>query len=185
MKDIIESFFDISAQTKIKSKEALREDIINLATIFHNTFKNGGKVIVFGNGGCSGIAEEMAASFIGRFKSGKEAKHVLSLSSNTAMLTTLANDFGFENIYKRQLEGILNKEDIVIGISTSGNSKNIVKAMEYAKNENAFTVSWTGKGGGQLKEISDFTLLVPSNQPSHIESVLKDISAIICKLIED
>jgi D-sedoheptulose 7-phosphate isomerase len=139
---------------------------------------------VFGNGGCSSIAQLMEAAFVGRYKSEKLSRSFISLSSDATVLTTLANDFGFENIYKKQLVAHLTPEDCVIGLSTSGNSQNVLNGIAYAKDQKAITIGMTGMTGGKLKDVADLCIRVPSNNPSFIEAVMSSIYSIICKTIE-
>lgn len=183
-KELIQTSFDETLSTANKCKSTLVEDLLNLIDLFENTFKNGNKVLVFGNGGCAGVANQMVAAFIGRFKSGKEGKPVLSLSSNPDLITTLSNDYGFENIYKKQVEVYANKKDLVIGLSTSGNSANVVKGIEEAKAKGAYTVGITGEAGGKLKEITDSIIRVPSKKPTQIENAMAEINSILCKALD-
>lgn len=176
----------------IDSDERIGKDSIDyiysatneMLEIFKNTFNRGGKVIIFGNGGCAGIANQTESAFIGRYKSGKNARPVLSLCSNSITITTLANDFGYENIFLKQLEGFATKLDTVIGMSASGNSKNVVRGIEFAKQNSILTVAYTGKRGGKLKEIADILISVPSEQPSIIEDSFSIINSIICKTLD-
>jgi len=162
--------------------EVLTEKIIELVEVYKRTFNDGHKIIVFGNGGCAGIAQQMTAAFTGRFKSGKTARPVLCLCADASHITTLSNDYGFENIFVKQLEAFLNEGDVVVGLSTSGNSVNVVKGIEYAKEKGAFTIAFTGDKGGKLNSAADFVLKVSSTQPSHIESTFSVVNALLCKL---
>jgi len=184
MKGTIQDFFKEDIRVKQESIEALTEKIMELAALFEKTFNDGHKIIVFGNGGCAGIAQQMTAAFTGRFKSGKTARPVLCLCADASHITTLSNDYGFENIFVKQLEAFLKEGDVVVGLSTSGNSANVVKGMEYAKEKGAFTIGFTGEKGGKLNSIADFLLKVPSTQPSHIESTFSVVNALLCKLID-
>ncbi|GMG95462.1 D-sedoheptulose-7-phosphate isomerase [Tepidimicrobium xylanilyticum] len=183
-KSLIVNFLDETKNTSERCKSVLVEDIVKLADLFEKTFENGNRVIAFGNGGCAGVANIMAASFIGRFKSGKEGRPVLSLSSNADIITTLSNDYGFENIYKKQVEVYALKNDLVIGLSTSGNSVNVINGIEEAKAKGAYTVAITGESGGKLKEIVDFIIKIPSRQPTQIENVMAEINSILCKVLK-
>lgn len=176
----------------INSDERISKDSIDyiysttneMLEIFRDTFNKGGKVIIFGNGGCAGIANQTESAFIGRYKSGKIARPVLSLCSNSIAITTLANDFGFENIFSKQLEAFATQLDTVIGMSTSGNSKNVVRGIEFAKQNSIMTVAYTGEKGGKLKEIADILISTPSEQPSIIEDLFSIINSIICKTLD-
>lgn len=183
-KELILTSFDETENTSKKCKLALMEDLLNLVDLFENTFKNGNKVLIFGNGGCAGVANQMVAAFIGRFKSGKESKPVISLSSNPDLITTLSNDYGYENIYKKQVEAYANENDLVIGLSTSGNSANVVKGIEEGKLKGAYTIGITGEGGGKLKKIADFIIRIPSKKPTQIENTMAEINSILCKALD-
>jgi D-sedoheptulose 7-phosphate isomerase len=184
MKMFIYRFFQEDIEVKEKSRELLADKIIELADILDKSFQRGNRVFVFGNGGCAGIAQQMAAAFIGRFKSGKKPKPVLCLSSQASMITSIVNDYGFDQVFKRQLEGLMQEGDVVIGFSTSGNSKNVIEGLKYAREKGAFTVALTGESGGRLMDEADFIIKVPSSQPTHIESTFACISAILCNLID-
>lgn len=183
-KDLILTSFNETKNTAERCISTLVEDIVKLADLFEKTFESGKKVIVFGNGGCAGVANIMAASFIGRFKSGKEGRPVLSLSSNADIITTLSNDYGFENLYKKQVEAYVVENDLVIGLSTSGNSVNVVNGIEEAKAKGAYTIAITGEGGGKLEGIVDFIIKIPSKQPTQIENVMGEINSILCKMLK-
>jgi len=178
MKEFIDEYFAEYEEVVIQSRKRLTDDIIQLKEILIKTLDSGKKVYVFGNGGCSSIAQLMEAAFVGRYKSEKLSRSFISLSSDATVLTTLANDFGFENIYKKQLVAHLTPEDCVIGLSTSGNSQNVLNGIAYAKDQKAITI------GGKLKDVADLCIRVPSNNPSFIEAVMSSIYSIICKTIE-
>lgn len=183
-KDFIIISFTDSTITSEKCKENLAEDLLKLMDLFEETFQNGNNVLIFGNGGCTGVANQMVAAFIGRYKSGKEGRPVLSLSSSPDLLTTLANDYGFEKVYRKQVEVYANKKDIVIGLSTSGNSVNVLDGIEAAKNKGAYTVGITGDDGGKLKEIVDFIIRIPSKKLTQIENAMAEVNSILCKALE-
>lgn len=183
-KELIMTSFNATENTSKECKSTLMDDLLKLMDLFEKTFESGNKVLVFGNGGCAGVANQMVAAFIGRFKSGKEGKPVLSLSSNSDLITTLSNDYGFENIYKKQVEVYANKNDLVIGLSASGNSANVVKGIEEGKLKGAYTVGITGESGGKLKEIVDFIIRIPSKKPTQIENTMAEINSILCKALD-
>lgn len=182
--NLIINSLDNTREVSEKSKEKILQDLLELIDLLEKAFKNKNKVMIFGNGGCAGVANQMVAAFIGRFKSGKEGRPVLSLSSNPDLITTLANDYGFENIYGKQVEVYANKDDIVIGLSTSGNSLNVLNGIEAAKLRGAYTVGITGEEGGSLKEIADFIIKIPSKKPTQIENTMSEINSILCKTLE-
>ena len=167
-----------------KTKSTLSKDIMGLINEFEETFERGNKVFVFGNGGCAGVAQQMASAFIGRFKSGKPSRPVISLSSDASLITALCNDYGFENIYKKQVEAYVKEGDLVIGLTASGNSLNVLNAVEKAKEIGAKTLGITGESGGKLKDICHCIIRIPSGNPTFIEDIMAEINSILCKTID-
>lgn len=149
------------------------------------SYKNGGKVIVCGNGSSACQAQDMSANLINRFKVNRKPIECLDLTSNTAVLTSIANDFGFENIFSRQIEAYAKKSDVLIGISTSGNSANVINAIKKAKGLGCYTIALSGKGGGKLKEISDISLIAKAEETFKIQEEHLSIIHSICEKVED
>ena len=148
------------------------------------TFKSGGKVLWFGNGGSAADAQHLAAEFSGRFLRERRGLHSESLSVNTSALTAIANDFGYEHVFERQMESFAAAGDVVVGITTSGSSRNIVLALEEAKRRGAVTVAFTGNGGGQAAQIADLSLIGPDGYSAIIQEVHITLGHIICDLVE-
>lgn len=148
-------------------------------------YKKKGKVLVFGNGGSAADAQHLVAELVGRFKKERKALAAISLNTNVSTITALGNDYSFDIIFARQLEALAQKEDIVIGISTSGNSKNVLEAFEVAKKIGCITVGLTGKDGGKIKDKVDYCLRVPSNNTPRIQEMHIVIIHIICSLVEE
>lgn len=153
-------------------------------TIIH-CLKKGGKVILFGNGGSAADSQHIAAELVGRFKKDRAALSAVSLTTNTSVLTALANDYGYESVFVKQLEAIAKKEDVAIGISTSGRAKNVLKAVQEAKKLGLKTISLTGKDGGELSKITDISIIVPSNITARIQEAHITIGHIVCELVEE
>lgn len=176
-------------QESIKIKEDLINTSLNDIKIISGeiiaTLRNGGKVILFGNGGSASDAQHIAAELIGRFKKDRRALPAIALSSNTSILTCLGNDYGFEKIFSRQIEAIGRSEDIAIGISTSGKSKNVILAIKEAKKLGMKTISFTGSNGGELANLTDFKIIIPSKETPRIQEAHITIAHIICELVED
>jgi len=177
--------------TSIVVKQQILEDADLLATIekvieiITQSFKNGNKVLFCGNGGSAADAQHLAAEFSGRFYKDRTALPAEALHCNTSYLTAVANDYSFDSIYSRIVEGIGNKGDVLVGLSTSGNSANIVKAFEAAGKKEMITVGFTGTTGGVLKAYSDYLLNVPSADTPRIQESHIMIGHIICQIVEE
>tara|TARA_B100000953_G_C17798486_1_gene351307 strand:- start:194 stop:619 length:426 start_codon:yes stop_codon:yes gene_type:complete len=138
-----------------------------------------------GNGGSAGDAQHIAAELVGRFKKERKAMPALALTVDTSSLTALGNDYGFDTIFERQVEALANKNDTVIGISTSGNSENVVRAVNKANSIGAFTIGLLGNDGGKLKDAVNLPIIIPSNDTARIQEVHITIGHIICEIIEE
>jgi D-sedoheptulose 7-phosphate isomerase len=149
--------------------------------------KKKGKILLAGNGGSAGDAQHIAAEFIGRFKTERRALPAIALTTDTSILTAVGNDYGYEEIFSRQVEGLCLSEDCFIGISTSGNSPNIIKAFSKAKEIGALTIGITGGTGGKMKkikELCDHIFIVPSNDTARIQEMHIFAGHAICELID-
>jgi D-sedoheptulose 7-phosphate isomerase len=174
----------------IKVKQTLMGDahliaqIDTVVKVITTAFQNGNSVYFAGNGGSAADAQHLAAEFSGRFYKDRKALPSEALHCNTSYLTAVANDYSYEVIYARLIEGITKPGDVLVGISTSGNSGNIVKAFEMAKTKQVVTIGFTGDKGGKMKEISDFLINVPSNDTPRIQESHILVGHIICELVE-
>jgi len=174
----------------IKVKQTLLGDLSLIAQIdtvvkvITTAFQNGNSVYFAGNGGSAADAQHLAAEFSGRFYKDRKALPSEALHCNTSYLTAVANDYSYEVIYARLIEGITKPGDVLVGISTSGNSGNIVKAFEMAKTKQVVTIGFTGDKGGKMKEISDYLINVPSNDTPRIQESHILVGHIICELVE-
>ena len=160
------------------------ELIANISSLLIAAFRSGHKLFLFGNGGSASDAEHIATELSGRFKLERPSLPALSLTANTSTLTAIANDYGFEMLFSRQLEGLATTGDVVIGISTSGNSPNVINGLKFAKSIGATTIAMTGKSGGRLKEIADFCLCISSDDTPRIQEAHILIGHILCDLVE-
>ena len=147
--------------------------VIAVSEILFDRLKKGGKLITFGNGGSAADAQHFAAEFSGRFMKERKSFPAVALTTNSSSLTAIGNDYDFSKVFSRQLEGLCSKDDFVVGISTSGNSPNIVEGIRRAKLAGAYTLALTGRDGGMIKNIADYCIKVNSNstpiiQESHI-----------------
>jgi len=148
------------------------------------SYKKGGKILVCGNGGSAADSQHMAGEFLNRFKMERPPLPCLALSTDTSTLTAISNDYNFDEVFSKQVQAHGNPLDIFIGISTSGNSKNIIRAVEVAKEKNIFTICLLGKDGGILKKKCDLPIIVPSNDTPRIQESHILIIHILCETVE-
>ncbi len=182
IKQLINNSIEVKQQLLADEKlMSVIEESISLITL---AFRNGNKVLFCGNGGSAADAQHLAAEFSGRFYIDRPALPAEALHCNTSYLTAVANDYSYDLIYARLLQGIGNKGDVLIGLSTSGNSKNIIKAFEVAKEKGMITIGFTGATGGSIKNSSDYLLNVPSTDTPRIQECHMLAGHIICQLVE-
>jgi len=162
----------------------LHKDILSVVDVICESFQRGNRVVFCGNGGSAADAQHLAAELSGRFYKDRKALPAEALHCNTSYLTAVANDYDYDSIYSRLVDGTMGYGDVLIGISTSGNSTNIVKAFEVANQKNITTISLTGSDGGLLKSISDYCLRVPSTDTPRVQEVHILIGHIICEFVE-
>ncbi len=174
----------ILVKQSLLSNTALLEQIAGVVDAVTIAFNNGHKVQFCGNGGSAADAQHLAAEFSGRFYKNRTALPSDALHCNSSYLTAVANDYGYDEVYSRLVEGTMQSGDILIGLSTSGNSPNIVKAFETARAKKIITVGFTGNGGGKLGELSHFLLDIPSKNTPRIQESHIMIGHIICELVE-
>ncbi len=165
------------AESKIRDIEVMVKLIIT-------AYRAGGKVVLFGNGGSAADAQHIACELVGQFALKRQAFPAIALTTNTSTLTAVANDYGYNAVFSRQVEALVNEKDVVVGISTSGDSPNVVEAIEMAKKKGARTIGLTGGNGGKLAEVADLVLIVPSDSTPRIQEVHITIGHIICELVE-
>jgi D-sedoheptulose 7-phosphate isomerase len=168
----------------IKYLQSEAKLLIAIAGELTRAFSHGHKVLIFGNGGSAADAQHIAAELTGKFYLDRRPLPAIALTVNTSSLTAIANDYGYDRIFVRQLQSLVNSGDVVIGISTSGNSHNVVLAMEEARRGGAVTVAFTGRGG-QIKEITDYALCIPSGDTPRIQEAHITAGHIICYLVEE
>ena len=174
----------IQVKQSLLNNTALLEQIAVVVDAVTTAFKNGHKVQFCGNGGSAADAQHLAAEFSGRFYKNRKALPSDALHCNSSYLTAVSNDYGYDEVYSRLVEGTMQSGDILMGLSTSGNSPNIVKAFETARAKNIITVGFTGNGGGKLGELSHFLLDIPSKNTPRIQESHIMIGHIICELVE-
>jgi D-sedoheptulose 7-phosphate isomerase len=174
-----------------KHKEALElleangKAIAEIAKLFLSCLERKAKLIFMGNGGSAADASHLAAEFTGRFKKNRKALPALSLSTNIPTLTAIGNDFGFDEIFVRQIESLAKVDDLVVGISTSGNSANVLKAIMKTKKLGIKTVGFLGRDGGKIKDYVDMALIIPSFDTPRIQEMHILVGHIICEIVEE
>jgi D-sedoheptulose 7-phosphate isomerase len=167
-----------------KTKELLPQ-IKEVANLVANALKNGNKVLLFGNGGSAADAQHIAAELTGRYKSERKALPAIALTTDTSALTAISNDYGYNSVFTRQLEAFASSGDIAIGISTSGNSSNVINALKLAKDKGCICIGLSGKDGGEMNELCDINLIVPSSNTPRIQEMHIFIGHSICQIVDD
>jgi D-sedoheptulose 7-phosphate isomerase len=183
IKELIQT--SITTKQQLLQNENLLEVVNNVTELIVSAFKNGNSVYFCGNGGSAADAQHLAAEFSGRFYKDRKALPAEALHCNTSYLTAVANDYSFDLIYARLIQGIGKPGDILIGLSTSGNSKNVIQAFETAREKNMITVGFTGESGGNMKASSDHLVNVPSTDTPRIQECHMLLGHIICQLVEE
>ncbi|MBS1621482.1 MAG: D-sedoheptulose 7-phosphate isomerase [Bacteroidetes bacterium] len=183
IKDIISS--SIKVKQQVLDSDELHSVISKTVDLIVAAFKNGKRVYFCGNGGSAADAQHLAAEFSGRFYTDRKALPAEALHCNTSYLTAVANDYSFDVIYSRMIDGIGEAGDVLIGLSTSGNSKNILNAFETAHSKKITTVGFTGASGGKIKSTSDYLINIPSTDTPRIQESHIMIGHIICQLVEE
>lgn len=187
MSSQIKSIISASIEVKqaILGDETMIQRLSDVSQLVTTAFKNGNKVLFCGNGGSAADAQHLAAEFSGRFYTDRDALPAEALHVNTSYLTAVANDYSYDVVYARLVKGIGNKGDVLIGLSTSGNSKNIMEAFKVAKEKGMITIGFTGATGGSMKELSDYLFNVPSKDTPRIQESHIMLGHIICQLVEE
>ncbi|HEY6978245.1 MAG TPA: D-sedoheptulose 7-phosphate isomerase [Chitinophagaceae bacterium] len=183
IKSIIRS--SIAVKEKLLQDETLQKKIVDVVEVIATAFNNGKKVLFCGNGGSAADAQHLAAEFSGRFYKDRKALPSEALHCNTSYLTAVANDYSYDVIYSRIVDGIGVSGDVLVGLSTSGNSGNVVKAFKTAKEKNMITIGFTGETGGKMKALSDYLFDVPSKDTPRIQESHIMLGHIICELVEE
>lgn len=183
MQNEIKSMIQESIETK-RLTQALAPQIEKVVKLIVNALKNNKKILIAGNGGSATMSSHIAAEFVGRYKIERKGLPAISLTSDLAAITAIGNDYGFDSIFERQLEALAKSDDIFIALSTSGNSKNLIKAVEAAKRLNVHVVGLLGKDGGKLKNTSNVEIIIPSDNTPRIQETHLMILHIICELVD-
>ena len=183
MKKIIEESISESARI-INNSVTLSGNIEKSILEITKTLKNGKKIVLFGNGGSAADAQHIAAEFIGKFNFNRSSLPALALTSNSSILTSISNDYSFDVVFSRQCESLVKKGDVVIGISTSGNSKNVFNGLKVCKTIGVTTIGLLGNNGGIIKNIVDIPITVESSSTSNIQEAHRVIYHTICEIVE-
>lgn len=173
-----------SSLKSIKDLDQVFNEINESINIITKCLKNGNKIVLFGNGGSAADAQHIAAELIGKFNIERRSYPAIALTSNSSIITALSNDYSFDVSFSRQCESLVNKNDVVIGISTSGNSMNVKKALITSKKKGATTIGLLGNGGGSIKKITDISIIVNSKSTPRIQEAHRVIYHIICEMVE-
>lgn len=182
IKSIIQSSIDV--KSNLLANKVLIETIESITEAITKAFSAGNKVLFCGNGGSAADAQHLAAEFSGRFYTDRDALPSEALHCNTSYLTAVANDYGYDVVYSRIIKGIGKPGDVLVGLSTSGNSVNIIKAMEVAQQIGMITVAFTGASGGKLKSLCQYVVNVPSTDTPRIQESHIMVGHIMCELVE-
>ncbi|MDK2741428.1 MAG: D-sedoheptulose 7-phosphate isomerase [Nitrospira sp.] len=185
MQTLVLTAFADSANVKQQFAREYADRIVEVATLIAQAFRNGNKVLLFGNGGSSTDAAHIAAEFVGRYKRDRVPLPAIALATDIAAITCIANDYGYEELFARQVRAHGRPGDIAIGISTSGNSPNVLKGIAAARECGLTTVAWTGATGSQLAGLVDYPFVVPSTVTSRIQESHITLGHVLCELVED
>ncbi|MCX5696104.1 MAG: D-sedoheptulose 7-phosphate isomerase [Candidatus Omnitrophica bacterium] len=185
MRERVKEIILESIQVKEELLKSEVSAILKISAAIIESLRKGGKLIIFGNGGSASDAQHIAAELVGRFKKDRPALGAIALTANTSVITALANDFGYEVVFARQIEALAGKFDVALGISTSGRAKNVALGFKQAKKMGLKTIALTGGDGGEIVKLADISLIVPSSVTARIQEAHIVIGHIICELIEE
>jgi len=185
MKTTILNEFNSHLDTIQKVIGNLSDDLQIASLLAVDTLKQGNKILLCGNGGSAADAQHISAELTGRYKVERKGLAGIALTTDTSALTAIGNDYGYDRVFDRQLEALANKGDLLIGISTSGNSKNILSALKLAKEIGCKTIGFSGNGGGLMNELCDINLVVPSDNTPRIQEMHILFGHTICQIIDD
>ncbi len=183
IREIIQASVDV--KTKVLADEQLLKTVMDCVNVIVSAFEKGNKVLFCGNGGSASDAQHLAAEFSGRFYTDRNALPAEALHCNTSYLTAVANDYGYDVVYSRLVNGIGNRGDVLVGLTTSGNSRNIIAAFETAKEKEMVTIAFTGESGGEIKAHTDLLINIPSDDTPRIQECHITLGHIICQLVEE
>ena len=184
MLDIIKKEFRSHLQTINLCLDHMEDDILKASKIVIEALDRGNKILLCGNGGSAADAQHIAAELTGRYKIERKGLAGIALTTDTSAITAIGNDYGYDRIFDRQCEALANKGDVLIGISTSGNSKNVINALKLAQEMGCKTIGFSGRDGGAMDKICDINLIVPSNDTPRIQEMHILFGHTICQLVD-
>ena len=185
VKQTIKDEFSSHLETINKVIETMEDNLTLASQLAVETLKNGNKILLCGNGGSAADAQHIAAELTGRYKTERRGLPGIALTTDTSALTAIGNDYGYDRVFDRQVESLANKGDLIIGISTSGNSKNIVSALKLGRELGCKTLGFSGRDGGAMNEVCDINLIVPSNNTPRIQEMHILFGHTICQIIDN
>lgn len=185
MKESIIKIFEDSAQTKVRFARENADKIAEVVQLIAQTFREGKKVILFGNGGSATDASHIAAEFVNRFLMERPPLPAIALNTDVAVLTSISNDYDYVQVFSKQLAALGHEGDVVIAISTSGNSPNVLKAVEMAKKNGIKTVALTGGTGGKLAQVADYAFVVPTKHTPRIQETHITLGHTLCQMVDE
>ena len=191
MENIMKNFIANQVKKSYETKQAIYENkrlmalIQEVAKVTTEAYKRGNKTLIAGNGGSAADAQHIAGEFVSKFYFDRPGLASMALTTDTSILTAIGNDYGYEKLFSRQVQANGTKGDVFIGISTSGNSENILKALEECKEKGIITVGFTGQSGGAMKELCDYCVCMPSNETPRVQESHILLGHIICAVVEE
>jgi len=185
MKQTVISEFQSHLNTINNVINNMEEELVKASELAVNTLKNGNKILLCGNGGSAADAQHIAAELTGRYKTERRGLPGIALTTDTSALTAIGNDYGYNRVFDRQVESLANKGDLIIGISTSGNSSNVISALKLGMELGCKTIGFTGKNGGEMNDICDVNLVVPSDDTPRIQEMHILFGHTICQIIDN
>ncbi len=185
MLDRVVSAFKESSEIKMKFAQQYKEKILEVGKEIVSAIERGNKVLLFGNGGSAADAQHIAAEIVGRFRRERRGLPAIALTTDTSILTAVGNDYGFETVFERQIEALCNPGDVAIGITTSGNSENVIRALKRANEIGAVTVAFTGGSGGRVVEIVQHSFIVPSHETPRIQECHITLGHVLCEILDE
>ena len=184
MQSIIKFEFEEHLKTSQATFESIGHSVEVAAKLCIDCLKNGNKILLFGNGGSAADAQHIAAELVGRYKTERKGLAAIALTTDTSALTAISNDYGYDCVFDRQVEALANTGDVAIGISTGGSSANVASALKLAKDLDCKTIGFSGRGGGEMNELCDINIVVPSQDTARIQEMHIVIGHTICHLID-
>ena len=186
MKDLVAKQLaqSIATMTAVLNDEAIHASVIEAGRLTAEAMKAGHKLLVCGNGGSAADSQHLVAEFVSRLTVDRPALRAVALTTDTSILTAIGNDYHYDNVFERQIEAIGNAGDVLLAISTSGNSRNCVKALQISRTMGMHTVSYTGNNGGAMKDLSDINVIIPSNVTMNIQESHLALEHIFCMVVE-